>query len=388
MISVSGEAVGLGLPDGARPTRALVDLEAIASNFRLLGELAGGRPVYAVLKADAYGHGALPVARRLAREGADRFAVAMAEEGVALRRGGIAGEILVLFTGDASEIPLHRSYGLVPALHGLEQAREFAEVSAGYPEPLAVHLELDTGMTRLGVAPDEISAVAGVLRGAGGLRVSGLFTQLARAEDPAASPTRAQVEILRAGMAALRSAGVDFGVVHAANSGALLRHPDTLFDAVRPGIALYGVLPAESLPDPGLRPAMTVDTRVLSVRDVPRGAALGYGGTFVTSRPSRIAALPIGYDDGLRRSFSGRASVLLRGKRVPIVGMVNMDLTLIDATDAGAERGDRAVLLGRSGSEEIGAWELARAADTIPYEILCGVGARVPRVYSGDGPAA
>lgn len=368
-----------------RSTRAVVDLEAIAFNYRLLKERAGGREVYAVVKADAYGHGALPVSLRLEREGPVRFAVAIAEEGIALRRGGVRGQILVLGAADAAEAPLLRSYGLVPAVHDLDQARRFAEASVSFGAPLAIHIKLDSGMGRLGVRPDGVGELARILRRARGLAVAGVFTQLASGEDAAAEPTRGQVETLRAGLARLSQAGIVPATVHVANSGGLLAHPETLFDAVRPGLSLYGILPSESLRDPGLVPAMELETRVLAVKAVPAGTPLGYGGAFTTSRPSRIAALPIGYHDGFRRSFSGRVAVLLRGKRAPVVGRVSMDLTLVDATESGAEPGDRVVLMGRAGAQAITAWELARADGTIPYEVLCGVGARVPRVYARHG---
>ena len=370
-----------------RPTRALVDLDAVAGNARLLRARAGGRPLWAVVKADAYGHGAVPVARRLEREGVAGLAVATLEEGIELRRGGVAAPVLVLGGARPQDALLCRGYGLTPVVHDLSQAHGLAEAAASLLRPLPVQVELDTGMGRLGVRPEHVAELAGILQKSRGLMLTGTFTQLASGESPAAEPTHGQVETFRAGLAALRQAGLDPGTVHAANSGGLLAHPETLCDAVRPGLALYGILPSESLPDPGLVPAMEVETRVLAVRDVPAGTPLGYGGTFTTRRPSRIATLPIGYRDGLRRSFSGKISVLLGGGRAPVVGVVSMDLTLVDATDAGAAPGERAVLLGRLGSESVTAWDLARADGTIPYEILCGIGSRVPRVYGPYGGA-
>ena len=173
---------------------------------------------------------------------------------------------------------------------------------------------------------------------------------------------------------------------HCANSAALLQHPGSIFRAVRPGLALYGIPPSPASEEETLAPAMQIETRVMSVKSVAPGAAIGYGGRFVARRPTTIAVLPIGYHDGVRRLISGRASVLLRGARAPIVGAVSMDLTLIDATETGARAGDRAVLLGREGTQRITAWDLARAAETIPYEIVCGFGARVPRVYRESNP--
>jgi alanine racemase len=236
-------------------------------------------------------------------------------------------------------------------------------------------------MGRLGVQPGELAGAIDLLRKSPRLALRGTFTQLARAQEPESPATDRQIETMRACLSALSAAGVHPGLVHVANSGGLLAHPSSLFDAVRPGLALYGVLPSEALDPASLEPAMTIETAVMSVRRVQAGTPLGYGGTFVTSGASTIAVLPIGYYDGLRRSLSGRASVLLRGKEAPLVGAISMDLALVDATQSGAQLGDRVVLLGREADGRVTAWDLARAAGTIPYEILCGWGARVPRVY-------
>jgi alanine racemase len=366
-----------------RPTFASIDLGAIARNYRLLQDRVGaGRAVIPVLKADGYGHGAGPVARRLEREGASRFAVAVAEEGVALRRAGVTGEILLLNFSDARDVGTHRAYGLAPALYDLEQARGFADAAAGFEEPLPVQVKVDTGMGRIGFLPEELGALADVLRRARGLRVAGTFSNLASAEDAASPRTAEQVERLRVGVAALADAGISPGIVHLANTAGVLLHPGSWLDAVRPGLALYGVSPsAGSGGDEGLEPVMGLETRVMAVREVSAGIALGYGGRFVTQRPSVIAVLPIGYHDGFRRSFSGRVRVLLRGKEAPVVGAVSMDLTLVDATVPGARSGERVICLGSDGAHRVTAWDLARAADTLPYEILCGISPRVPRVY-------
>jgi alanine racemase len=367
-----------------RPTRASIDLDAIARNYRRLrGRVGAERGIFCVVKADAYGHGAAAVSRRLAREGASRFAVAVAEEGIALRRAGVEGEVLLLNYSDPAEAGVHRAYGLMPSLYDVDQVKAFAEATGSFREPLAVHVKLDTGMGRIGLRPQEIGEAADLLRGARGLAVAGAFSNLASAEDPASGATAKQIESMRAGASALATAGVPPGVVHLANSAGVLSHPGSWFDAVRPGLALYGVPPSSTIENGSeLSPAMTLETRVMSVKQVPEGAPLGYGGRFVTARPSTIAVLPIGYHDGFRRSFSGRVSVLLRGRGAPVVGAVSMDLTLVDATGIGTRVGDRAVCLGADGDLRVTAWDLARAAETVPYEILCGVGARVPRAYS------
>jgi alanine racemase len=366
-----------------RPTRAVVDLGAIARNFRRLKERVGDCALIPVVKADAYGHGAAPVARRLADEGADRFAVAIAEEGIALRRAGLAGEVLLLNHSDPFDLPAHRAYGLTPALYDLPQARGFADRTRALADPVSVHLKLDTGMGRLGFQPEQLGELTALLRAATGLRVTGTFTNFASADEPSSPATDDQLQRMHLCLEALRAGGVNPGLVHVANSAATLSRPDTWFGGVRPGLSLYGVSPFAEPSEEQLEPAMTVETEVMSVRDLPAGAAIGYGGRFRTRRSSRIAAIPIGYSDGIRRSFSERVSLPLRGRRAPIVGAVSMDVTLLDATDSGAATGDRVVCLGGEPDARVSAWELARAAGTIPYEILCGISSRVPRRYAG-----
>ena len=375
-------------PDSPLPARAVVDLDAIASNYRFLASRVAPRRVYAVVKADAYGHGAVPVAACLARAGADRFAVANPEEGAALRRGGIAGEILVLSRVDPEDVPRLAAYGLTPTLYDAAQAEAIAAAAGGLSGPLPVHLELDTGMGRAGFRAEELDFVIALFQHAPGLRLAGTFANLSRADDPSSPETARQVERLRAAASRLRDAGLAPGLVHAANSAAILGAEPAWLDAVRPGLALYGVAPRGVSEAAALVPAMTLEARVTAVRRVPADTPLGYGGRFVTERPTTIAVLPIGYHDGFRRSFSGRVAVLLGGKRVPVVGAVSMDVTLVDTSEAPVRRGDRAVCLGTDGRDTVTVWELADAAGTIPYEILCGIGPRVPRVHveSGDDP--
>ncbi len=366
-----------------RQTRAVVDLGAIADNFRTLGARAGGAEVIPVVKGDGYGHGAVPVARRLAEEGARRFAVALVEEGLALRDAGIGGEVLLLSSGDPADVLIFSSARLIPTIHDLTQTKALAAAAAiaRLPSPLAVHLKLDTGMGRLGVRRDQVSEMIATLRQSPSLRLAGTFTQFARATEPGSEVTAAQIENFTSAIDALRRGGLDPGLLHASNSSAILAFPRARFDAVRAGIALYGIAPSESVGDSQLRAAMSLETEVLSIKTVPPGTPLGYGGTFVTSRTTRVAALPIGYHDGFRRSLSGGIAVLIRGGKAPVVGAVSMDLVLVDATDSGGEPGDRVVLLGSDGVHAVDAWDLASAAGTIPYEIVCGFSARVPRVY-------
>ncbi len=372
--------------DSRPPAWATIDLDAIASNYRLLRERVGpGRAVYAVVKANAYGHGAPEVAMRLASEGAAHFAVANTEEGVALRRAGVRGEVLLLSHAEPSDLPRQRAYGLTPTLYDLAQARAIAQATMGLPEPVGVHLELDTGMGRAGIRPDELDAVIAVLKASPRLSLAGTFANLSCADDPSSPETGRQVGALLACVERLRAAGVASGTVHAANSAGVLGHSGAWLEAVRPGLALYGVPPSPTLGGAGLIPAMTLESTVVAVRPVPAGTPLGYGGRFIASRDTTVAVIPIGYHDGFRRALSGKIGVLLRGRRAPVVGAISMDVTLVDATGSGAQRGDRVVCLGAQGGEAVTAWDLAGAAGTIPYEILCGIGPRVARVYTVGG---
>ena len=359
-----------------------MDLSAIARNYRFLAGRVSPASVIPVVKADAYGHGAAAVARRLAEEGAGTFGVAIAEEGVALRRAGVGGEILILGFASPGDVGLHRAYGLTPSLYALEQAREFARAAETPGAPLPVHVKIDTGMGRLGLASVELPAVIDLLKASPGLELKGLYSNLSSSSEPGPVATSVQAAALAEAAGAIRAAGLSPGRVHLANSGAVVSGAGVWFDAVRPGLALYGVAPAERLAE-GLAPALTLETELMEVREVAAGTPLGYGGAFVTARPSRIGLLPLGYDDGLRRSLSGRVVVLVNGEEAPIVAAVSMDLTFVDVTGLPARRGDRVVCIGADGSRRVSAWDWARAASTIPYEILCGIGPRVPRVTIG-----
>jgi alanine racemase len=359
-----------------------VDLSAIARNYRFLAGNVAPASVIPVVKADAYGHGAAAVARRLEEAGARTFGVAIAEEGVALRRAGVGGEILILGYSSAGDAGLHRAYALTPSLYGLDQARAFARAAEGLTRPLPVHLKVDTGMGRLGFSMRELRAAIELLKASPGLELAGLYSNLSSSSEPGPVTTPDQAAALAEAAAAIRAAGLSPGRVHLANSGAVVTGAGIWFDAVRPGLALYGVAPVERFAE-GLAPALSLETEIMDVREVAAGTPLGYGGAFVTSRPSRIGLLPVGYDDGLRRSLSGRVSVLVNGEEAPIVAAVSMDLTFVDVTGLAARRSDRVVCIGADGSRRVTVWDWARAAGTIPYEILCGIGPRVPRVTVG-----
>lgn len=353
-------------------------LDAIGHNLGVVRRAARGRKVLAVVKADAYGHGVVPVAQRLQADGVDGFGVALAEEGLELREAGIDRAILVLngINGGA-----HREIvaaGLTPVLYELDEARAFQRVSAG--RPIDVHLKVDTGMGRLGVPLGELTEFLRALRELPTIRIAGLMTHLSTADvDP--EYVKLQLDGFRHAEGLVRRFGHEPAVLHAANSAAVFRHPESHFDWVRPGISIFGY-PGSGEVHADLRPAMRWRTEVLRVRTLEPGESAGYGRSFRATRRTRLATIPIGYGDGLLRAASNRGHVLIRGTRCPIVGNIAMDLTTVDVTERpDTTIGDEAVLLGEQEGASLDARDLAQAAGTIPYEVLTNVSRRVPRVY-------
>lgn len=372
----------------ARPNWAEVSLGALRRNYRALRKLAGPEvEICAVVKADAYGHGSRECARALQAEGARWFGVTSTAGGLHLRHSGISGRILLMtgfWQGDEPEV-IHNQ--LVPAvweswhLERLQQAAAKAE-----RRHVPVHLKVDTGMGRLGASLGELPAMLTQLRAADRLVLEGVFTHLASAEVVGAADAAKQLAGFEQAIALVRREGLAPKYFHAANSAAMVSLPQARKNLVRPGIALYGYYPPfsgdESIQPPQVEPVLSWKTRVISLREHAAGSTLGYNGIFVTSRPSRIAVLPVGYADGLSRRLSSRGQVIVRGACAPMVGRISMDVTLVDVTDVpGVQIGDEVVLIGASGSLRITAWDHAQAADTIPYEVLCNIAKRVPRKY-------
>lgn len=366
--------------DAVRPTRAEVNLEALRHNLRVLARHAGRATVWPVLKADGYGHGAPAVARTLERAGAEGFCVALLEEAIELRDAGVRAPILVMggYYGGAYEEILHR--GVVPVIYDASHLEGLARASRQTGGTIDVHLKIDTGMARLGVRLDHLTEFAAELQRHPEVRVAGLMTHLASAEsDP--SFTAEQVARFDAASAELFALGIRPSVRHAANSAAVLRG-DALFDAVRPGIGIFGISSGAS----ELRPTMRVRSEVVDLRTIEAGEPVGYGGLFRPTRKSRIATLPMGYADGLSRQLSNRGHVLVRGKRAPIVGAVSMDMSMIDVTDLpGVTLRDEVVVLGSQegplGRDSVTADVIAEQAGTIPWEVLTSISRRVPRFY-------
>ncbi len=369
-----------------RATFAIVDLDAIAHNLREIRSLLPpGTAVCPVVKADAYGHGAVPVARELERLGTESFGVATVEEGVELRQAGIQRPILVLGMGPNGHAEALENE-LIPVIHSPELAGQISEAARKRKKPVPVHIKLDTGMGRLGLFPEQAAPVVAELRENPWIRIQGVASHFSSAEsDP--EFTGLQMDRFRRSLKEDALLGSDEVQVHIANSAGVLNLPEGPHTMVRPGIILYGVYPDRGLEDKiRLEPVMTFKTHVLAVKEHPAGSPISYGQTFRTSRPSRIASLPVGYADGYRRDLSNRGCVLVRGTRAPVSGTVTMDLTMADVTEvAGASAGDEVVLFGRTEQGRLPVEEVARTIDTIGYELLCAVSRRVPRIYMRHG---
>ncbi|HEY1331959.1 MAG TPA: alanine racemase [Actinomycetota bacterium] len=364
-----------------RPTVATIDLDAVRHNVSLIRP--AGAALMAVVKADGYGHGASEVARAALEAGAAWLGVALVEEGIRLRDSGIDAPVLVLAEFPPGSEADALAAGLTPTVYSPEAIRAIAGArgSAHPIGPVGVHIKVDTGMHRVGAAPGD---AAGLVRAAvaAGLSVDGLWTHLAVADEGGDPYTDRQLERFRAAAAEVAADGVR-PILHAANSAALLSRPDAHFDLVRAGIAVYGLSPDPALDSgaAGLRPAMSWTSRVSFVKRLAGAEALGYGLRYRLDRRANVATVPVGYGDGYARALSGRASVLIRGRRRPVAGTISMDQLLVDVGDDPVRAGEEVVLLGRQGDEEITAGELARLAGTIAYEVVCAVGRRVPREY-------
>jgi alanine racemase len=367
-----------------RPTIAEIDLGAIAKNVALARQFAGpSAAVVAVVKADAYGHGAVPVARTALAAGATWLGVAIPEEAEPLRAAGLACRILVLGPIAPEQAERVVALTLDQCVTDPLQAEGLGRAAAARGRVVSVHLKIDTGMGRVGITPQEARPVAERVAAIAGVRLDGIMTHFAEAEAEDLGYTRAQLTSFTAVIEDLRAAGLRPPLRHAANSGALLYVPEARFDLVRPGIMLYGCHPrGPGHRDPWLAPALRLRTRVSQVKDVSRGGSVSYGRTFVASRDTRVATLPVGYADGVNRLLSNRGHVLIRGRRAPIIGRVCMDMLMADATAVpDVSVGDEAVLIGRQGGAEITADEVAGLLGTISYEVLCRIGPRVPRIY-------
>ncbi len=362
-----------------RGARVEIDLGALERNFDRLAARVAPAGAWAVVKADAYGHGAVAVARTLEARGAGGFAVALVEEGQELRRAGIRSPILVLSPVPPSAYPLLRRDELVPALSSLDQVATLEAFARRAGWSLPVHLKFDTGMTRLGIPWRAAGEAVRAVGESAWLRLAGVMSHLAEAEVPESAANREQLERFSTVVAALSSEQRARVAVHLANSAAALHQAPTRLDLVRLGLSLYGVDPASPVAPGELEPVLSVVAEIVQCHSVARGDRVGYGGRWVAQRSSRIAMVPVGYADGYSWRLGNRAEAIVRGRRVPVAGSVSMDLLALDVTDSGGEVGEPAVLVGRRGEAEVTVGELAGAAGTIAYELLCLFGLRLPR---------
>jgi alanine racemase len=375
-----------------RPTWAEVDLGALRRNYRALKARLGGSPdsqlamehprLIPVIKADAYGHGAVPVANALATEGASAFAVAIVEEAVVLRRAGIGGQILVLEGAWPGQEPEVVEHGLEAAVFSPEALTRLDVEARRRRREVRVHIKVDTGMARLGIAWDRIGVLLSQLQRARHAKIAGVFSHLACAEEADSSFTTEQLRRFRSALAAVRASGFDPGEIHLANSAGLLYVDSLSASSARAGIALYGYPPAPERCPLALERVLTWKTRLGRLHSIQPGESVGYNRRFRASRVTRAATLPVGYADGYRRSLSGQGRVIVRDRWADVLGAVSMDLIVVDVTGIPDVReGEEAVLLGETNSCRFDAESWATLLGTIPYEVLCCISPRVPRIY-------
>lgn len=370
-------------PAADRPTTAFIDLHALGHNFQEVRRRAQGRKVLAVVKAQAYGHGAIRVSKHLLGLGADTLGVALVEEGGELREAGIDAPILVMGAVVPGQAETLVALRLTPVVFTTATARALSAAARIRQTQIPVHVKIDTGMGRVGVAPETAPAFIEELMGLEGLVVQGLMTHFADADLQDKQFAAMQISRFEALLKELDARRITIPLRHAANSAAVLDYQQALFTMVRPGLMLYGYDPLEGKSaGTDLRPVLSLVTRIVFLKKVPAGIPISYGRTFVTKRESLIATVPIGYADGYSRGLSNKGDALVRGVRAPVAGRVCMDMCMLDVTDVpGVREGDEVVLIGKQGDQRITADELAVKTGTIAYEVLCGISSRVPRVY-------
>lgn len=363
---------------------AEVDLEAIRQNVRSFQKHVGDTvQVMAVVKANAYGHGAVPVAKAALEAGAIQLAVHRVTEGIELRQAGISAPILVFGYTPPPAAGEFIKWHLTPGMMTIEFAQALSNQAAAQGQVVPVHVKVDTGMSRFGLMPHEAVPYLMAVKEMAGLQLEGLFTHFATADSRDQTWALQQIQVFDQVIAASKATGIDIPLIHAANSAAAMKYPQAHYNAVRPGIAMYGLDPSsEWEPVFELHSALTLKSRVSRVRDLPVGSGVSYGRTFVTSQPTRAALVSVGYGDGYHRILSNKGVVLVHGQRVPVIGRVCMDQFVIDVTGVpDVQQDDEVVLVGRQGNERISAEEVGRLAGTINYEVTTGLLPRVIRKY-------
>jgi alanine racemase len=378
--------------DELRPTLLEVDLGVLAANYRALARHVAPARVLPILKANAYGHGLVPVARLLESVGAPGVGVAYLEEGLRLREQGVKLPVLVLGGIVGSQIPRFLEHGLTLTASSVDKLKAIEDCAAALGKRATVHLKIDTGMERIGVHWYSAGTLLEASIRCRHLDVEGIFTHFANADEPDLAPARRSLEHFHEVLRFYERRSLPVPLRHAANSGAILQMPESYLDAVRPGILFYGASPDVALPvTVPVRQALRWVTRVVYFKVVPAGHPISYGSTYRPREMTRIVTLPLGYGDGYARAMSGRAEVILHGRRVPVAGRICMDQIMADIGWTSAHNGDEAVLLGESGGASIRIEEMAAWASTIPHEVLTSINTRVPRVYvnapAGSSPS-
>lgn len=366
-----------------RPTHALINLVALRQNYRALKHLAGDRPIMAVVKANAYGHGLIETARTLVEEGVSYFGVGFLEEGIELRRAGIRLPILALGGAVGYQAVHFLEYDIDLTISSLAIANKVAEEVKYFGNKARVHLKIDTGMGRIGVnwknAQEFIEKALQIPE----LDIVGVYSHFATADEADPNFTNEQIQRFNGVIRSINSRNHHIQYFHLANSGGLFQHPDSLLNMARLGISLYGCQPAEETKVPiRLEPVMSLVSEVVYVKRVPKGTPISYGCTWKAPKETTIATVPIGYGDGYSRALSNCGEVLIRGKRFPVVGTVCMDQIMVDCGDNRIEVGDPVTLIGSQGKERITAEEISRLLNTIPYEVTTQINTRVPRVFA------
>ena len=366
-----------------RPTRVEIDLDSIAYNIHQIRKKVGNKTkIMAVMKANAYGHGAVEVAKVAIDAGAQWLAVALVEEAIQLREAGIQSPILILGSTPPDQVHEVIKYNLSQTVCSRELIETLSNEAQSWNQTAKVHIKVDTGLGRLGIFPEEVAAFVKESTCLEGIEIEGIFTHFSVADEDKAF-TELQIKKFKEVISNLEREKIHIPLKHAANSAAVVGFASSYFNLVRPGIILYGLYPSpemnRTIP---LKPAMSFKTKITYLKRVPAGYSLSYDRTFTTERKSLIAILPVGYADGYPRALSNKGEVLIKGKRAPVVGMICMDMTLVDVTHIpDVKIGDEVVLFGKQNGAQISADEIASKSDLINYEILCGISKRVPRIY-------
>ena len=371
-----------------RPTVAEVDFSALQHNFKGVQQLCGSAKILATVKANAYGHGLIPVSKKLLELGAYGLGVAFLEEGIALRRAGIKAPILVLggIIGNQIEHFLH--WDLMITASSVWKLEQIEETAQALNKRAKIHLKIDTGMERIGIHHYHADQLFDAAQKCQHCDIEGVFSHFAASHAADEGFTKLQLHRFEEALDYFPRHGLPMPCRHIANSGAVLQHADAILDMVRPGIMLYGVYPdTETRKTVPLRPVLSLKSRVVYFKVVPQGVPVGYDGSFVAPEQTRVVTIPVGYGDGYRRGLSNKAQVLIHGKRYPVIGRVSMDQTMVNIGWDSAYNNDEVTLIGAQGSECITCEELAELLDTSPYEILTGINTRVPRIYK-DEPAS